>query len=140
MAMTKIEKKIYWIFMAISMTIGVTFLVKFSINSKNARSLWIEYEIPEKTINNYIHIDKNIFVQLDTVWFSLSYNRLYESSDLIGCTFNKHRSTPFYYINCSDTSFHLFSRGGRVVTDKIWLRRINMALDKENRRKEKLKH
>lgn len=69
--MNKFEKKIYWIFMASIFSIAAIIFINHSINSKNARSSWIEYEMQERTINDYVYIGKNVFVQLDTFWFSV---------------------------------------------------------------------
>jgi len=138
--MNKFEKKMYWILMASIFTIAAMMFINLFIKSKNARSSWIEYEMQDKTIINYVYLGKSVFIQFDTLWFSVSYNPVFEDIDPIGCIFSKEKGGPYYKISCKDTTINLWSGSGGFITDKIWLRRINMALDKENRRKEKLKH
>jgi hypothetical protein len=138
--MNKFEKKMYWILMASIFTIAAMMFINLFIKSKNARIRWIEYEMQERTINDYVYIGKNVFVQLDTFWFSVIGNPVFEDLDPIGCIFSKEKGGAYYKISCKDTTINLWSGSGGFITDKIWLRRINMALDKENRRKEKLKH
>jgi hypothetical protein len=138
--MNKVEKKIYRIFMATIFTIGGIMFVILFLKSNSASSKWIEFEIQEKTIIEYVYIGKSVFIQLDTFWFSVSYNPVFKESNPIGCIFNKEKGGPYYNIICNETTMNIWTGSGGVVADKIWLRRIKMALEKDKRRKEKLKH
>lgn len=127
--MNKKAIRIYLISMSV---IGVIVFIGLFNRSNESSARWYNLEINGQ-INNFVHIGKNTFVQLDTFWFSVSYNPVFEKTNLLGCNFQKKREDNYYQIICSDSEMRIWSGSGGVVDDKIWLRRIDVALKKKER-------
>ena len=130
------NKKVIRIYL-ISLTIisAIIFVGLFHRSSKSS-GRWYNLEI-NGHINNFVHIDKHTFIQLDTFWFSVNYSSVFEKINPIGCSFHKKRNDNNYYIICSNSEMKIWSGSGGIVDDEIWLRRINIALKKKERQLEK---
>ncbi len=124
------NKKVIYIYLISFVTISVIIFMGLFNRSYKSSTQWINLEINGQ-INNFVHIDKNIFIQLDTFWFSVIYDPVYEKINPIGCSFDKRRKDNYYQIICSDSKMRIWSGSGEIVKDKIWLRRIDIALKKK---------
>src|SRR5690554_4998248 len=117
-------KKAIRIYLTITIIIGVLIFIGLFNKSNKSSAKWVNLEIYGQ-INNYIHIDKNIFIEVDSLWIFVSYNSYYNNNDPKGCRFAKNKGERYYSINCESDLFdvRLSSKGG-IIKDKIWLRRI----------------
>ncbi|MBW6534306.1 MAG: hypothetical protein K0B11_04820 [Mariniphaga sp.] len=121
--------RIYLIILGI---IGLIMFAGLFMRSHKSSQKWIDMEITGQ-INDFVHIGKDVFIQLDTTWYSFSYNRLFDSFIPNECTLSKNKGDDFYYIICPDSEMQVWSGSGGIVTDKIWLRRIEIALNKKKK-------
>ena len=124
------NKKIIRIYLIFLIIISAIIFVGLFDRSSKSSTRWYDLEI-NGHINNFVHIDKHTFIQLDTLWFSVNYSSVLEKINPIGCSFYKKREDNYYHIICSNSEKQIWSGSGGIVDDKIWLRRIEMALQKE---------
>ncbi len=130
------NKKAIRIFLISLAIISAIVFVGLFDRSNKSSTRWYNLEINGQ-INNFVHIDKSTFIQLDTFWFSVNYSSVFEKINPLGCNFDKKREDNYYQIICSDSEMRIWSGSGGVVEDKIWLRRIDMALKKKERQTNK---
>ncbi|WP_372947181.1 hypothetical protein [Mariniphaga sp.] len=121
--------RIYLIIMGI---IGLIMFAGLFLRSHKSSQKWIGMEIYGQ-MNDFVLIDKNVFILLDTVWYSFSYDRLFENFIINECRLSKEKGYDYYYILCPDSEIQVWSGSGGIVTDKIWLRRIEIALKKKKK-------
>ena len=118
------------IYLVVLVIIGVFIFSGLFFRSNKISSKWNDLELNGQ-INEFVHIEKNIFFKLDTFWFGVLYDPIIEKRNPIGCKFEKESETYFYNIICPDTQIQVWSGSGGIVDDKILLRKIEMALQKK---------
>jgi hypothetical protein len=128
----KMNPKVIRIYLIIMGIIGIIMFAGLFLRSHKSSQKWIDMEITGQ-INDFVHIGKNVFIQLDTVWYSFSYNRFFDNFYPSECKLNKEKGTDHYYILCPDSETQVWSGSGGIVEDKIWLRRIEIALNKKKK-------
>ena len=128
----KMNPKVIRIYLIIMGTIGLIVFAGLFLRSHKSSQKWIDMEITGQ-INDFVHIGKNVFIQLDTAWYSFSYNRFFDNFNPNECKLNKEKGTDHYYILCPDSETQVWSVSGGIVENKIWLRRIEIALKKKKK-------
>lgn len=131
------NKKAIRIYLIISGIIGVIMFVGLFNRSNKSSAKWMDLEINGQ-IKNFVHIGKSIFIKIDSFYLEVLYNPYFEKNNPIGCNFIKIKGERYYSINCENnlSDITLSSKGG-IVDDKIWLRRIDVALKKKERQTNK---
>lgn len=127
------NKKTIYIYLIILGAIAIVVFSGIIIRSKNSSIGWMNLQV-EGHINKFVRIDKSIFIEVDSIWVEVLFNSYFENSNPIGCQFIKIKGERFYSINCKNNlySITLGSNGG-IVEDKIWLRRIRIAMEKKEK-------
>jgi hypothetical protein len=122
--------RIYLIIMGI---IGLIMFAGLFLRSHKSSQKWIDMEITGQ-INDFVHIGKDVFIEVDSLWIFVSYNYYYEKNNPNECNFVKNKGERYYSIYCKNnlSDITLSSKGG-IVEDKIWLRRIEIALQKKKK-------
>lgn len=125
------------IYLIIFGIISVIMFVGLFNRSNKSSAKWTDLKINGQ-IKNFVHIDKSIFIEIDSLWIFVSYNSYYEKNNPNDCEFIKNKGERYYSINCENnlSDITLSSKGG-IVDDKIWLRRIDVALKKKKRQTNK---
>src|SRR5690606_20306555 len=87
------------VYLFIAGIIGViVFIGLFNRNDRHSAQ-WKELEINGQ-INDFVHIGKSIFLEIDSLYVEVLYNPYFEKNSPNGCNFTKNKGEEYYSIIC----------------------------------------